>query len=280
AKGNWSAPVSVDSSGGVPNVINTVTCPSVSLCVAGDASGNVLASARPTGGAGAWSVSNVDGWPITGIACPPQNTCAAVDGWGGVLLGTSSISTNPGPPGPPVRNTARGRLVVVGHVKVLAGPKLRVRVACRGPLNVVCTGRLTLLTQIGRRRHRRKVGLGGVAIKLRGGRTRTITAGLDPRGRRLLKVDRRLRVRLAITQGKRSVLNRLYVLRRAAPHRRGKPGSHRPGKPGSHRPGKPGSRRPGKPTSRRPGRPTSGRPGKPRRHGRPHRLGGAILTFT
>ena len=55
--------------------------------------------------------------------------------------------------------------------------------------------------------------MGGLAIKLRGGRTHTITEGLDARGRRLLKADHTLRVRMAITQGKRSVLNRLYRLR-------------------------------------------------------------------
>ena len=204
--------MSVDAPDGAPNLINTVTCPSASLCVAGDASGNVLASTRPTGGAGAWSLSDVDGWPITGIACPPQNTCAAVDGWGGVLLGASSASTSPGGPGPPVHSTLTGRLVIVGRVKVVDGAKLRVRVACRGPVNLNCTGRLTLLIQTGKGRHRRKVGVGGLAIKLRGGRTHTITKGLDARGRRLLKADRTLRVRMAITQGKRSVLNRLYRL--------------------------------------------------------------------
>jgi hypothetical protein len=112
-----------------------------------------------------------------------------------------------------VRNTLTGRLVIVGRVKVVGGAKLRVRVACRGPVNVDCTGRLTLLTQTGKGRHRRKVGVGGLAIKLRGGRTKIITKGMDARGRRLLKGAHTLRVRMAITQGKRSVFNRQYRLR-------------------------------------------------------------------
>ncbi len=136
-----------------------------------------------------------------------------MDGWGGVLLGASSASTAPGGPGPPVRNTVTGRLVIVGHVKVVHRTKLRVRVACRGPAVTRCAGRLTLLIQTGKGRHRRKVGVGGLAIKLRGGHSVTITMGLDARGRKLLTAAHRLRVRMAITQGKRSVLNRQYTLR-------------------------------------------------------------------
>ncbi|HYZ82569.1 MAG TPA: hypothetical protein VE571_14940, partial [Solirubrobacteraceae bacterium] len=225
AKGAWGSPVSVDAPDGAPNVINTITCPSIGLCVAGDASGNVLVSTAPTGGAGAWSLRDIDGWPITGLACPPQNLCAAVDGWGGLVLGASSASTNLGPPGPPVKRSLTGRLVVVGRVKVVRGSKLRVRVACRGPVNGTCAGRLTLLTQTGKGRRRHKVGVGGVAIKLRGGRTRTITKGLDGRGRRLLRASHTLRVRMAITQGKRSVLNHRYTLRQPRPR---KPRKHAP----------------------------------------------------
>jgi hypothetical protein len=89
-------------------------------------------------------------------------------------------------------------------------------VACQGPATVRCDGRLTLL---GRARHRGKVGLGGRSIHLRGGRRHTISMGLDARGRALLKAARRLHVRLAITQGKRSVLNRRYTLREPRPRR-------------------------------------------------------------
>jgi hypothetical protein len=212
--------VTVDASDGAPNVIQALTCPSASLCVAGDAAGNVLASTNPNGGAGAWSLSDVDGWPIFGIACPPGKTCAAVDGWGGVVLGASSASTNPGPPGPaPAPAIVQGRLVVVGHVRVIDGAKLRVRVACKGPTAVRCDGRLTLL---GKGRHRRKVGLGGRDIHLRGGHRHTITMGLDARGRTLLKAAQALHVRMAITQGKRSVLNRRYTLREPRLRRRHK----------------------------------------------------------
>jgi hypothetical protein len=215
--------VTVDAPDGAPNVIQAITCPSASLCVAGDASGNVLASTNPNGGAGAWSLSDVDGWPIAGIACPPGNACAAVDGWGGVMLGVSSTSTNPGPTGPaPIPAVVAGRLVVVGHVTVVDGTKLRLRVSCKGTAAVRCAGRLTLLTMTGKGRHRHKVGVGGRNINLKGGRSLTITMGLDARGRKLLKAAHTLHVRMAITQGKRSVLNRHYTLRQPRPRHKGK----------------------------------------------------------
>jgi hypothetical protein len=188
----------------------------------------VVTSTNPNGGSSAWSTGNVDGWPIAGIACPPGNTCAAVDGWGGLILGASSASTNPGPPGPaPAPGVVPGKLVVLGRVSVVHGTKLRVRVECRGPAVDRCSGRLTLLTQTGKGRHKRKVGVGGRAINLRGGRSTRITMGLDARGRKLLKAARTLRVRMAITQGKHSVINRLYRLRQPPPRRAGK--SRKPG---------------------------------------------------
>jgi hypothetical protein len=45
---------------------------------------------------------------------------------------------------------------------------------------------------------------------------------LDARGRKLLKAAHTLRVRMAITQGKRSVLNRRYTLRQPGSRRKPK----------------------------------------------------------
>ena len=39
---------------------DAVSCPSVSLCVAGDENGNILTSTDPTGGASAWTKSQID----------------------------------------------------------------------------------------------------------------------------------------------------------------------------------------------------------------------------
>lgn len=81
-----------------PRWLLAISCPSVSLCVAGDAEGDVLTSTDPTGGSGAWNVVYVDHEiesgaatghenqaELIGIACPSVSLCMASDGAGNVL---------------------------------------------------------------------------------------------------------------------------------------------------------------------------------------------------
>ncbi len=66
-----------------------VSCPTATLCVAYDASGDVVTSTDPTGGPSAWSAANVDGSiPLSGVSCPTTSLCVAVDGLGNVLTST------------------------------------------------------------------------------------------------------------------------------------------------------------------------------------------------
>ena len=80
--------------------LEAVSCPSVSLCVAGDGEGDIVTSTNPTGGAGAWLVTYVDpvAWPgqnevlqsrIDGVSCPTSSFCAATDDTGNVLTSQS-----------------------------------------------------------------------------------------------------------------------------------------------------------------------------------------------
>jgi hypothetical protein len=77
--------------------INSVSCPSTSLCVAVDNAGNVLTSTDPTGGAGAWTLAAVDPGTdtgvvssgLTGVSCPSVSLCVAVDIEGDVLTSTN-----------------------------------------------------------------------------------------------------------------------------------------------------------------------------------------------
>ena len=59
----WGAPVLVDHQApfGNPDPLYGVSCPSSGLCVAVDRAGNVVTSTNPTGGAAAWTVTDVDG---------------------------------------------------------------------------------------------------------------------------------------------------------------------------------------------------------------------------
>ena len=98
APAGWSAPVLVDhqppfaSFGGLEGI----SCTSASLCIAIDIEQNVVASANPTGGAGAWSWSNVGGSNYVDLAsyglavsCQSPPLCVAVAGQ------TILTSTNP-----------------------------------------------------------------------------------------------------------------------------------------------------------------------------------------
>ena len=53
-----------------------VSCPSVSLCVAVDAVGNVIASTNPTGGASTWHAAKVDS---KGTVCSPDSGCVGLN---------------------------------------------------------------------------------------------------------------------------------------------------------------------------------------------------------
>ena len=79
---SWSsAPI---ASGG--GIVDAVSCPSVSLCVAGGPRGNILTSTDPTGGASAWNKTKV-GSP-SAISCPSVSLCVAADG--GNILSTTN----------------------------------------------------------------------------------------------------------------------------------------------------------------------------------------------
>lgn len=89
----WSA-AQIDQQESVDSgTIEALSCPSVTLCVAGDHQGNILTSTRPGGGRKAWATTRVDaagaGLPwINGISCPSVALCIAVDQSGGVLMST------------------------------------------------------------------------------------------------------------------------------------------------------------------------------------------------
>jgi hypothetical protein len=68
--------------------LDAVACPSVALCVAGDAAGNIVSTGAPLGGT--WTVASVDGTnAIMGIDCPRASFCVAVDAAGNVLTSHS-----------------------------------------------------------------------------------------------------------------------------------------------------------------------------------------------
>lgn len=71
-------------------VLSALTCPTTTLCVAGDQLGGLLISTNPTGGAGTWSSPvMIDQNGINAIACPTTTLCVASDVSGNVVTSTN-----------------------------------------------------------------------------------------------------------------------------------------------------------------------------------------------
>jgi hypothetical protein len=68
--------------------LKAISCPSLTLCVIGDASGSVWTSTNPASGAAAtWHRASIDpGQSLTGVSCPTtESWCMAADGSGNVF---------------------------------------------------------------------------------------------------------------------------------------------------------------------------------------------------
>lgn len=79
--------------------IDAVSCPTERLCVAVGHEGSIYASKDPTGGANAWSVTDVNegrnATHLTSVSCPSASLCVAVSGGYGEAAGTVLTSTDP-----------------------------------------------------------------------------------------------------------------------------------------------------------------------------------------
>jgi len=84
----WASPTLVDNQPPYTHGIGItgISCPSTSLCVAVDTSGDVLTSTDPSAGFAAWTITKVVDRPIDAIACPTTTLCVAASD--GVLVST------------------------------------------------------------------------------------------------------------------------------------------------------------------------------------------------
>ena len=91
-----------------PNLLQGVSCPDVSLCVAVDDVGNAISSTTPTAGSEAWQLAHADNGiayecyhynetgpdcqpGFLGVSCPSVSLCVGVD-WSGNVLSTTAPS--------------------------------------------------------------------------------------------------------------------------------------------------------------------------------------------
>jgi hypothetical protein len=86
----WAKPRRIEraANGG----LTAIDCQSPTLCIAGDQSGYILVSTKPTAKKKAWSrtqkVDGARGAGLTGISCPSASLCVAVDSAGNVITST------------------------------------------------------------------------------------------------------------------------------------------------------------------------------------------------
>lgn len=70
------------------NLIYSASCPSSSLCIAGDSGGNILSSTNPAAGGSGWSVKNIVAFQIDAVACQAASFCVASDNHGQMHVAT------------------------------------------------------------------------------------------------------------------------------------------------------------------------------------------------
>lgn len=90
-EGYFSPPAGVGSgSKYAGNQITGVSCPAPSLCVASGPQGNIIASTDPTGGAAAWSITELglQATHMNAISCPTAGLCVAVANVGKIVTST------------------------------------------------------------------------------------------------------------------------------------------------------------------------------------------------
>jgi hypothetical protein len=89
----FGGPWSVAQLASTAHYPSAVSCPSASLCVAFDTSGNVLTSTRPQAGASEWHLVHIGEagalHALNALSCPSPRLCVAVDGGGNVFASTN-----------------------------------------------------------------------------------------------------------------------------------------------------------------------------------------------
>jgi phosphodiesterase/alkaline phosphatase D-like protein len=119
----WSGPAQVDGSAS----LSRISCPTASLCVAGDNQGDVVVSTSPTSGPAAWSTVPVAGSSkLVDTSCDPIDSfCMTVGGGSSDSPGAFYVSSTPADPrtwsGGPLSGDPSGVSCIAGQCVVVAG---------------------------------------------------------------------------------------------------------------------------------------------------------------
>jgi hypothetical protein len=224
----WTVLNSIDAGAGSLNGspgVRGISCPSTTLCVAVDGSGNILYTETPTATAqGGWTVVsslNPEGG-ITGISCPTTTECVITDQGGDIQYGIApfnsraviapvvpAVAPSPPPPPPPpaakssisrLTATIRGAQVVISCSAGTGG--------CAGTVTLSITEKLIasrVVAFTAKRKQARSrskiVVVGRSSFNIPSGTTKTITVKYNKTGKALLRHHHKLQGKVEVVQG-------------------------------------------------------------------------------
>jgi hypothetical protein len=222
----WTVLNSIDAGAGSLNGspgVRGISCPSTTLCLAVDGSGNVLYTETPAAvHQGGWTVvsSLNPAGGITGISCPTTTECVLTDQGGDIQYGIAPFNSraliapvvpapaaSPAPPPPPppakpsisrLTATIHGAQVVISCSSGGGG--------CAGSVTLTVTERLVASRIVAFTAKRKKtttkvVVIGRASFDIPSGTTKTIHVGYNKTGKALMRRYHKLRGKVEVVQG-------------------------------------------------------------------------------
>lgn len=223
----WQVLNSVDAGAGSFNGspgVRGISCPSISLCVAVDRSGNILYTETPTATAqGGWVVVsslNPEGG-ITGISCPTTTECVITDQGGDIQYGVApfnsraviapvvpAVAPSPPPPPPPAAKSSISRLTATIHGAEVVISCSSGTGGCAGTVTLSITEKLIASKVVaftakrkGAKAKSKVVVIGKSSFDIPSGTTETITVKYNKTGKALLRRHHKLQGKVEVVQG-------------------------------------------------------------------------------
>jgi hypothetical protein len=220
----WTVLSSIDAGAGSQNGspgVRGISCPSTTLCVAVDGSGNILYTESPAATAqGGWTVVsslNPEGG-ITGISCPTTTECVITDQGGDIQYGTAPFNSravlaspvpavvSPPPPPPPPAKSSISRLSATIHGAEVVIVCSSGTGGCAGSVTLSITekiiaSRVVAFTAKAKKAKAKIVVIGKASFDIPGGTTKAITVKYNKTGKALLRRHHKLQGKVEVLQG-------------------------------------------------------------------------------
>jgi hypothetical protein len=224
----WTVLNSIDAGAGSLNGspgVRGISCPSTTLCVAVDGSGNILYTETPTAvHQGGWTVvsSLNPAGGITGISCPTTSECVITDQGGDIQYGIAPFNSrtviapvvpappaaapaSPPPPPPPARPSI-SRLTATIHGAQVVISCSSGSGSCSGSVTLSVTekiiaSKIVAFTAKRKKAKEKVLVIGSTSFDIPSGAVKTITVKYNKTGKALLRRYHKLRGKVEVVQG-------------------------------------------------------------------------------